>query len=150
MGGLDNEFFRKYKEYLNNIIFFNGIKELLVQLKEMGFRLSIISSNSKDNIMLFLKINNFEVFDDVYSSKGLFGKNYTIKNYMRRYGLKNEEVIYIGDELRDIIACRKAGIDIMSVTWGFDDEELLKSGKPTYVVSDCKEILNIFKGISQR
>lgn len=145
MGGLDQEFMNGYKKHVKNIKFFEGVEELLYQLKDLGFKLSIISSNSEDNIFSFLKVNELEIFDDIHSSKGFFGKNHTIRKYLKKHELSNKDVIYIGDEIRDIKACKKADIDIISVTWGLDNEELLKSGKPTYIVSEYNDILDIVK-----
>ncbi|NLD49836.1 MAG: HAD-IA family hydrolase [Clostridiaceae bacterium] len=143
MGGLDYEFFTIYKEYLNKISIFDGMKEILLKLKHSGFKLSIITSNSIDNILLFLKSNNLQIFDDIHSAKGFFGKNRAFVKYLKKHGLRNKDVIYIGDELRDIIACKKANIDMIAVKWGLDSEELLKSGQPEYLVGDCRDIFDI-------
>lgn len=125
----------------------NGIKEMLEQLHQEGYRLNIVSSNSLRNIDTFLKANDMNLFDNIQSSKGLFGKHITIGKLITRLRANKEEVIYIGDEQRDIEACRKIGIKIISVLWGFDSLELLKKEGPDYIVSEPKEIVEIIMAI---
>lgn len=143
LGGLDYEFYMLYKNYIDDIGIFDGMKEILHKLKHSGFKLSIITSNSRDNILLFLKKNDLQIFDDIHSARGFFGKNKIFGKYLKKHGLKSAEVVYVGDELRDIVACRKANIDMIAVKWGLDSEELLKSGQPEYLVGDCREIFDI-------
>ena len=122
----------RYKELISSLKSFEGITELLQALKKEGYTLSIISSNSVENIEFLLNKYNLKVFDNVISEKNIFGKSKSIKAYLKKYDLKNEEIIYIGDELRDIQACKKVAVKVIAVTWGFDSMELLKKSKPDY------------------
>ena len=47
------------------------------------------------------------------------------------------ETLYIGDEVRDIDACRKTGIRIISVTWGFNSKEALCRKNPDFLVDSA-------------
>jgi phosphoglycolate phosphatase-like HAD superfamily hydrolase len=49
---------------------------------------------------------NIDIFDAIHSSYNLFGKSGTINAFLKTHQLKKEEIIYIGDELRDIQACQ--------------------------------------------
>ncbi len=118
----------------------NGIKELLIELKKKNFQLGILSSNQKENIQLFLDQHQFEV-DFIYSEKNLFGKDKVLKHLVKRHRLNKDEVIYVGDEVRDVEASQKAGIKVLAVTWGFNSIERLKKAKPDYIITDPKEIL---------
>jgi phosphoglycolate phosphatase len=51
--------------------------------------------------------------------------------------------LYVGDEVRDIQACKKSFVKIIAVTWGFDIPDVLKSHNPDFLVSTPKEILDI-------
>jgi len=57
--------------------------------------------------------------------------------------LYTEDVIYIGDEVRDIEAARAAGIKIASVTWGYNLESILTENKPDYIVTQPRDLLNL-------
>ena len=80
--------------------------------------MGILSSNSKENIQRFLGMHDGEMFDFVYTAKSIFGKDQTLKKLLKERGYAKEEVLYVGDELRDAEACRKAGIACALVTCG--------------------------------
>jgi phosphoglycolate phosphatase len=141
------EFNKVYHEYIGSLETAKGVDTLLRDLKDEGFGLGVISSNAEENIEKFLKKNNLSLFDGIYSSKGLFGKPAAINKYMVKHGVRRDEVIYVGDELRDIKACRKAGIRIIAVTWGFDPPELLTKGNPDYILNSSEEVFKLIKSI---
>jgi phosphoglycolate phosphatase len=139
----------KYRELVNSLIIFEGISNLIISLKNDGYSLSIISSNSADNIVHFIKKNELEFFEQIISVKNIWGKNKAIKSYLKKFNLSKDEIIYIGDELRDIQACKKVPVKIIAVTWGFDAIELLKSDNPDYIAYIPEDILEIVREINQ-
>ena len=62
---------------------------------------------------------------------------------MRKYNLKPEEIIYIGDEIHDVEACKKVGIKIIGVSWGLHTIEALQKNGVDYIVKKPSEILKI-------
>jgi phosphoglycolate phosphatase len=141
------EALRMFNDYAAHVEPIKGIKELLEQLHNKGYKLNIVSSNSLDNINAFLEANKIKVFDNIQSSRGLFDKHVTINRLIKKLGVKKDEVIYIGDEYRDIEACKKVGIKIISVLWGFDPKELLEKAEPDYIVSEPNEVTQIIMNI---
>jgi len=141
------EMLENFYQHTDDLCLIDGIKDTLVKLKEEGFKLGIISSNSMSNIEKFLNSINLNLFDCIYSSPGLFGKHHTINNFLKKMDVARENAIYIGDELRDIVACKKAGVKIISVTWGYDSAELLSNGNPDYIADKPSEILSFVHGI---
>jgi phosphoglycolate phosphatase len=73
----------------------------------------------------------------------LFGKGKALKRILRAERLTRSELLYIGDELRDVEAAKKAGVRVAAVTWGFQKTELLRTGTPDYLVSDPNELVNL-------
>lgn len=122
---------------------FEGIETLLKALKEHHIPMIIVSSNATSNIQGFLKNNQFDYFDQVLGGAKLFGKEKTLKKWIKRYKLSPEDVLYVGDELRDIESCKAIGLPIAAVTWGFDKRSLLQSAEPTYLVDTPHEIKTI-------
>jgi len=122
--------------------------QLLAELNQSGLDLSIITSNSVENVSIFLNKHNLTFFKHIYSDTSVFGKNIVISRFLTKYKLKNEETIYVGDELRDIAAAHKAKIKIISVTWGFNSKEALKSDSPDYLVNKPNQIAEILGGIN--
>jgi phosphoglycolate phosphatase len=130
----------KYRRATASLPIISGIKEVLDQLKAEGLALSIISSNSAENINTFLRHNQINSFDNIISSGGLFGKDKAIKDFLVQQALPSQEVIYVGDECRDIIACQKNKVRVIAVTWGYDSEKLLASCHPDVLIRHPLEL----------
>lgn len=145
---LNRKMHKEIKNYVHEIEWVEGIEDQLIKLKNKGFKLVIISSNSTENIKAFLKKSEFEIFDIIYTSSRVFSKHKVINKLIKRLKIDKEEAIYIGDEYRDIMACKKAGIKIISVAWGFDSKELLMEGHPDYIANTPEELTNIICRIS--
>lgn len=127
----------------------SGIKETLVVLKNNGYRLGIITSNSQENVTDFLRVNDLDnLFDFVYSGVTIFGKTTIINNVLKQKQIKSQEVIYVGDETRDIEASKKANIKVIAVTWGFNSQEVLAKQNPDFLIQEPYELLEVIKGLS--
>lgn len=134
---------KHYKRDLPNLRIKDRVAELLYNLKKEGFRLGIISSNEKSNIIEFLKVNDLDIFESVFSEKNIFGKHHAINKFIKKLNLEIKNTIYIGDEVRDIISCKKVSIKVIAVTWGYDSLNFLLENKPDFIANDPAEILNI-------
>lgn len=131
---------KNIRQEIAEVNFFPKIKPLLVKLSKK-YQLGILTSNHIENVEDFLKKQDFEgVFDFVYASKNLFGKDKVLSSLLKKYHLNKEEVLYFGDEVRDIEACHKMQVKIAAVTWGFNGKNLLASKKPDYLFSSPDEI----------
>ena len=120
------------------------LKETLKILKSKLSYMGIISSNSKKNINTFLKNEKIDTMDFIISSP-LFSKEIKINKLKKKLKLKDEDILYVGDEVRDIVSAKKANIDIASVTYGYNTKEYLSSENPTYFIDDLKELFNIIE-----
>jgi len=130
-------------QIIETIQLFPGMRDLLKKLKNNNCQVGILSSNIKMTIDKFIKINDLNYFDFVHCEKNLFGKDRALNNLIKKYKLNKEDVIYVADEVRDIEACQKANVKIISVTWGFNKDQVLRAYKPTWLVKNPKEILSI-------
>ncbi|MCY9670808.1 HAD hydrolase-like protein [Paenibacillus alginolyticus] len=131
-----------YQENIRTLHIVPGMKEVIARVSSQGMKSSILSSNSEVNIRQILKNNKLDgAFKEIISAKHIFGKHHSIRKVMKQWGTSPSRMIYVGDELRDIEACRKLGVPIVAVTWGYDSQHLLLSGKPDYLVNSPEELL---------
>lgn len=131
-----------YQENIRTLHIVPGMKEVIARVSSQGMKSSILSSNSEVNIRQILKNNKLDgAFKEIISAKHIFGKHHSIRKVMKQWGTAPSRMIYVGDELRDIEACRKLGVPIVAVTWGYDSQHLLLSGKPDYLVNSPGELL---------
>ncbi len=128
---------------LDKISWNPGMISLLKKIYEEDFQVGVLSSNSIKNLSSFFSSSQINYFDFVKSGKNLFGKDRDLQKLIKEKRLLKKEILYVGDEVRDIEACKKVGIDIAAVCWGFEEKELLKKHNPTYLVDEPKELLKI-------
>lgn len=65
-----------------------------------------------------------------------------------RLGVKREDCLYIGDSEVDLQTAKNAGMDCISVCWGFRDAEFLKQAGATQLVHTPKELEKLLLGES--
>ncbi|MGE8638859.1 MAG: HAD hydrolase-like protein, partial [Achromobacter sp.] len=84
------------------------------------------------------------LFDDYECGTDLFGKAAKIDRLMRRHEVAPERFLLVGDEMRDIDAARKAGVQVGSVAWGYNHVDALRERGPDEIflaVDDLPAIL---------
>jgi len=128
---------------IDKIKIFPGMKNLLKDLRNNNYQIGILSSNMQRNVNKFIKIKRLNFFDIIYCESNILGKDQTFRKMMRKYNLKPEEIIYIGDEIHDVEACKKVGIKIIGVSWGLHTIEALQKNGVDYIVKKPSEILKI-------
>ncbi|MDG9669363.1 HAD-IA family hydrolase [Hahella sp. CR1] len=138
---LAREFRKRAAGKMTSVKPFPHIKETLQRLTDHDYKLGIGSSNSESNIRMFLKHNDLEVFDYFSCGMSLSGKAHKLRALLKNEKIQAHEAIYIGDELRDIEAARKAGLKCGSVAWGYNTFTRLKEEQPDYCFETPLEIV---------
>lgn len=131
-----------------NILPIKGIDSALIEIKKHGYRLGILTSNSKKNVLSFLDKNKLtELFDFIDSGTGIFQKDKAIDAVLRRHKLTAQQFIYVGDETRDIEAAKKRNVRIIAVSWGFNSPEVLAKYQPNCLVSTPQELVSAIEAL---
>jgi phosphoglycolate phosphatase-like HAD superfamily hydrolase len=100
----------------------------------------IVSSNNPGFIKTFLAEHLPECkFSKIVGDVAVFGKARAIKRLCNR----NYRMLYIGDEARDVVAAKKAGVQSVAVCWGKDSGRVLSNAEPSYQVNTGDELLNV-------
>ncbi len=119
---------------------YEGMIELLNALNDAGIKLFIVSSNSVKNIEVFTNQYEVDVFEKIYGRAKYLKKEKILKKLIKNYDLNLDETLYIGDETRDIVSCKRMDLPVASVTWGFDDKEVLEAEKPDFLVENVENL----------
>ena len=138
---------KEFRKEINKIIEqlkpFADMPEVIRTLSKK-YKLGVLSSNSQSNVETVLKTNNLLTYFEFIKSKSkLLSKSKSMKKLLLEYNLKPENIIYIGDETRDIEAAHKVNIKIICVSWGFNTRKVLSKYSPDYLVDQPLEILKI-------
>ncbi len=126
---------------------FPGLADVLRDLSDRGVRLGVLSSNSEGNIRRCLRANDVEErFAFVVGYPRLFGKAKALRRILRAERADRRQVLYVGDEERDVTAAKRAGVAAAAVGWGFQTEELLRASGPDYFLSEPAELVDVVIG----
>ena len=134
---------KRYGQSLDSLQFNPGVEEMLAGLSQNKLLYAVLSSNSKKNIEAFFSLKGVAGPRDIFCSRSIFGKHVLLDKFLKAKSLKPSEILYVGDELRDIEACRKIGVPVAWVSWGYDTEEALKNNKPDHVIHEPADILSL-------
>ena len=142
-----------YREYYREIGIFefkvyDGIKELLQNLRQRGLKLFI--ATSKPEIFAKQILNKAGLEGEF---KGIFGatldSSRVHKTDVISYALDSlslndtAEAIMVGDTCFDILGAKSLGMSSVGVTYGYGDIDELNSSAPDYIVNTPLEILEI-------
>lgn len=133
---------------IDKILPFEGIQKSLLQHYKRGYTLGIVTSNTKATVTEFLDKHDLHFFELLYTGSAVFGKSRIFNRTMREMKLHPEQVIYIGDEIRDIEAAHKSNMKMIGVAWGYNTAQSLKEHGCDYFVNKPEEIFPLVEQLS--
>lgn len=123
------------RERIAEIPIIPGMAAVIPELRRRSETFGILTSNATENVNLFLDVHGLRShFTFVSSTSKLTGKSKHLKAIRKTFSLDAKEMLYIGDEIRDVKASQKAGIDVAAVTWGFNSRDSLALSEPTHLL----------------
>ena len=156
-GGYENpqlqtvlDYYLEYYEKHSNIKTkpYEGIIELLEELREQGVRVAIVSNKPQEAVSILSR----EIFGDLVELA--IGESAELPRKpnpamllkaVEELGCAKEECVYVGDTEVDVQTARNAEMDIIVVLWGFRTKDvLLKTGAKTFA-ADTKELGRIIR-----
>lgn len=140
----------EYRKIVPDLEPCEGVVPMLESLKESGIPMSLISSNHTEYVQSFLDRHGIACFDWVEGTGGILQKHDKINRQIKKHRLNKAQVVYIGDETRDIKAARISKVRVISVSWGFHSAKHLQGYKPDYLVHKPEEIVQIARNLLDR
>lgn len=127
-----------------------GIPSVLAQLQKQGLKMAIVSNKPDAEV----KQLNSEFFANCIGVA--MGENEQagipkkpspemVLEAMRLLGSGKQECLYVGDSDVDIQTARNAGIDCLSVSWGFRSAEFLTNHGALYMVDQPSQLLEFLR-----
>ncbi|HZJ89108.1 MAG TPA: HAD-IA family hydrolase [Bacilli bacterium] len=138
------------KYYAENIVAltkpFPGVEKTLEMLANAGYTL-FIATNKPHDIALRV-VDHF--FGDTFTFiKGDAGDGITkprkefLEVFVKKYGVKPSEALYIGDSEIDYLTAKNAGISCVLLNYGYDKPFLARKEFTAKLIDEFKEILNL-------
>ena len=133
--------FRMMRSRIGEVKSCEGMPDIIKELHTLGIPLYIMSSNSIENIEFFLESHGLlDAFSKIYGDVSIFGKARMLRKIMRRNQLSRNDVVYVGDEVRDIEGAKHAGVRVIAVGWGYNVPSILKQHHPDVLVDNAQEL----------
>lgn len=145
------EIYRGYQvnNFLDLIKLFPGIKELLIILKERGYKTAVVTSRLTGTTYEGLQKYDLEKYFDVVVTCDDCTKHKPdpepILITLEKLKSKPEESIMLGDSMFDILCAKNAGVKSVLVGWALAVSEEEKTGAhaPDYIIEKAEELLDI-------
>ncbi len=125
---------------------FAGLPGVLSELRARKFRLGILSSNARKNVERFLDAHELDDFEFISTASSVWGKQRRLKALLKSRQLEANEVVYVGDEVRDIEATKALDVHVIAVAWGYTAREHLAAHRPDHLIDRPEELLEILGG----
>lgn len=126
---------------------FPYVLETLQELKKREFELGIVTTKMKKSVEKGLAVTGLEPFfksiitlDDVSHAKP---HPEPVLKAMKELHGEPKSTLMIGDNSHDIEAGHHAGVQTAGVAWAQRGEAFLRQYKPTYMLNDMKDLLDI-------
>lgn len=134
------------KDCMYQVCAYEGIQELLGELKSRGCKLAVLSNKPHERTV------------DVVNS--LFGEGYFdfvqgqvkdipkkpspagVFHILKQLCMESSELVYVGDTGTDMKTGKDAGVFTVGVLWGFRDREELEDNQADVIISHPLELLD--------
>lgn len=123
---------------------FAGMPEVLRHFHGKGLKMGILTSNARNNVDIFLQQYDLQLFDFVEADVDFLCKHERLITMRERGEFGDVPIWLIEDEVRGVEAARRAGINVVSVTWGFHAPEVLQEVNPDHLIDNPQELLQLF------
>lgn len=137
------EIFEEYCMY--QVEPYEGIRELLCRLQEMGIRMAVNTNKPQDRTLdVIYSLFGADVFDllvGVSADRKRKPAPDGVFYILDKLQMKRENALYIGDTCIDMMTGKGAGLFTVGALWGFRDEKELRENHADAIVSHPLELL---------
>lgn len=123
------------------------VYETLDALKSEGYQLALVTNKpSRFLPTLLAELKMTEYFDLVLGADDVAARKphpAPIFMTLGHFGIRQDELLFVGDSKNDIDCAKDAGVRTVGVTYGYNFGRSITAENPTFVISDMLELLPI-------
>ena len=126
---------------------YDGIPEILTELKSRGWRLAVVSNKfmlATQELIHHFFPDTIEVAIGEHEAEGIRKKPApdTVFAALKQLGVDKDGAVYVGDSDVDILTAHNSGLPCISVLWGFRDRDfLIQNGAETFISAPSELLL---------
>ena len=125
---------------------YDGVKELLIALKGMKYKIFVVTNKPMLPTKKILKKLDIDFFDKVitvdYLKETRLTKSEMIKCLISEKYIDSKKSLVVGDTQGDIDAAKENSIDSVAVLYGYGNEIILLKCKPTIIVKSASVLMS--------
>lgn len=141
---MQNELYEKYIHQVGDPHLFPGIKEAVLSLHSLGYKLFVVSSDPKSKLSAETKNSGLlNVFLEVCA--GAHDKHEAILFLVQKYSLDKENTYYVGDSSGDIDEGKLANVKTIGVSWGFQHKSIIENSNPDFLLDSPSDLIKTLK-----
>ncbi len=133
-----------YKDHMNDTTApYGGVPEMLAKLKAAGVKMAIVSNKAHFATKELTKLYFADTIDVAVGAKDGVPKKPApdaVYDALAEMGADKADAVFIGDSEVDVVTGKNAGMDVIAVTWGFRDEDTLRSAGATHLCASAEEL----------
>lgn len=145
------ECLRTFKEHYSKNMFnksrpYDGVVEVLEQLKRNGYNLAVVSNKHDEAVKNLVNTYFSSLFDVVVGQSDSVLPKPSIDGVdmvLKTLSVDASECVFVGDSEVDIQTANNAGMSCMSVVWGYKDIEFLYKNGASVLLYYPEEILEL-------
>lgn len=123
---------------------FEGEDEALKALKSAGVKLAILTNKPHAAAMrandIFFKSYAFDCIVGQTDGVPLKPNPQAVYNIIEQLGVEKEECLFVGDGEADVLTAKNAGLECVSVLWGYRTKEQLQEAGATFFAESFKKL----------
>ncbi len=122
---------------------YDGITEMFRKLRSRGVLLAVLSNKGNSAVQPMMQKYFPGLLDAAYGERpGIRRKPApdSVNSLLAEYGVAPKDAVYIGDSDVDIDTAAAAGLDCLSVSWGFRSEEFLQEHGASRIIGSVREL----------
>lgn len=130
------------RERIAQVSLFPNVAETLDTLARRGIRLAVATSNGEDIVRAILGPAVSGRIADFSCGISMFGKARKLRALVSSAGVRPDEALYVGDEIRDAEAASAAGMAFRGVAWGYTAAAALQTHCATPLLVRPQDLLD--------
>lgn len=125
----------------------DDINKVLNIITTSGYRVGAMTSSSLSNFERIAHESQYFTMTDLGDYD--VNKERVLRDFLSRFNLAPNEVVYVGDEIEDVQAAKAIGLTSVGAAWGLNHEIALQEQHPDFVVYKPEELLTVISGLGE-
>lgn len=136
------ELYEKYIHQVSEPKIYDGVKDLIKNLKADGWHIFVCSSDPISKLSLEVEKSGLSPFFTKVVGN-IHEKGEVLKQILKDFNLDKKSTYYVGDTSGDVEAGRIADVRTIGISWGFQHKSALEKSLPDFLIDDITEIVDV-------